>query len=141
MRSLTIRFVRCLTLTAFGTAGLSAQGPYTAAQASAGRSAYLGNCASCHLPDLAGRNGAPQLSGNNFMRAWRDRTPGALAQYIQATMPPGNPGRINEAAGLNLAAFILEANGAHAGTQPLTSTASVTIGSVATGQMPEALRV
>ena len=33
----------------------SSVGPFTAGQAEAGRAAYLSNCASCHLPDLAGR--------------------------------------------------------------------------------------
>ena len=47
---------------------------YTAAQAAAGRAAYQASCASCHLPDLAGRNEAPQLAGNNFMNTWRART-------------------------------------------------------------------
>src|ERR1041385_852336 len=42
-------------------------GPFTAEQANAGRAAYLANCASCHLPDLAGRNEASQLAGSSFM--------------------------------------------------------------------------
>ena len=39
---------------------------YTASQAQAGRAAYQTNCASCHAPDLSGREG-PQLAGANFM--------------------------------------------------------------------------
>ncbi|MDQ6699698.1 MAG: PQQ-binding-like beta-propeller repeat protein, partial [Acidobacteriota bacterium] len=114
---------------------------YTAAQAAAGRSEYRGNCASCHLQDLAGRNEAPQLTGANFMSAWGQRTIGALVTYIQKTMPPGDPGSLGAETCLNLVAFILEANGTRAGNQPLTMPASSKIASVATGQMPAALRL
>ena len=49
---------------------------------------YQASCASCHLPDLAGRNEAPQLAGNNFMNTWRTRTTRDLFEFIQSTMPP-----------------------------------------------------
>lgn len=111
-----------------------AQGQLTTAQADAGRAAYQGNCASCHMPDLAGRNEAPQLSGNNFMLAWGDRTVGALADYMRETMPPGNPGGLGRDTYVDLAAFVLQANGA-AGVK-----ATDVIRSVAKGEMPPALR-
>ena len=71
-------------ITTFGLAILVAQqtptaGPFTAAQAAAGRTAYQENCASCHLPDLAGRNEAPQLAGSNFMNTWGNRSTRDLA--------------------------------------------------------------
>ena len=49
----------------------AAPGPatITAAQAAAGRDAYQARCASCHLPDLAGRNEAAPLVGRAFMAA------------------------------------------------------------------------
>ena len=53
-----------------GLAWVNAQqaaGVFTIEQATAGRAVYQANCASCHLPDLAGRNEAPQLAGGNFM--------------------------------------------------------------------------
>src|ERR1700686_1892800 len=137
---------RCLILMAVcGFAVVTAQtqvatGPYTTRQASAGRSAYQANCGSCHLPDLGGRNEAPQLAGPNFMRAWGGRGAGALAQYIQASMPPGNRGGLSQEMGLNLAAFLLEANGSRAGDQPLTPATGTPISSIATGQMPASLR-
>ena len=40
------------------------------------------------MPDLAGRNEAPQLAGNNFMNTWRNRTTRDLFEFIQSTMPP-----------------------------------------------------
>lgn len=112
----------------------------TASQATAGRAAYQAQCAGCHLPDLAGRNEAPQLSGTNFLTAWRSRTAGALIGYMQSTMPPGNRGGLGADAYVELAAFLLEANGALAGSQPLTAASDALIGSLADGQMPAALR-
>src|SRR5437868_4387108 len=50
------------------------QAVYTASQAAEGLALYQTNCASCHLPDLSGRNEAPQLAGGNFMNAWGPRT-------------------------------------------------------------------
>src|ERR1019366_2809872 len=66
-------------------------GPFTADQVTAGRVAYQTHCASCHSPDLSGREG-PQLAGSNFFAQWGDRTTGALINLMQATMPPGGAG-------------------------------------------------
>jgi PQQ-dependent dehydrogenase (methanol/ethanol family) len=118
----------------------TAAGPFTSAQAAAGLAAYRTNCAGCHLPDLSGRNEAPQLAGTNFMGAWGNRTTSDLLREIQTTMPPQSPGSLGQEANLNLIAFILEANGAQAGSQALTATTAAMISSVATGQMPAALR-
>ena len=54
-------------------------------------------------------------------------------------MPPGNRGNLGDDNYLRLVAFLLSANGAPAGDQPLTTTTRVAIGSVANGQMPAAL--
>ena len=107
-------------------------GPYTAAQAASGRTAYQTNCASCHAPDLSGREG-PQLAGANFLTQWGDRTTGALINFMQSTMPPGAPPLSGDTY-VNLAAFILDANSARAGNQPLTAASNVAIRSVASGQ-------
>jgi len=105
---------------------------YTAAQAAAGRAVYQANCASCHLPDLAGRNEAPQLAGGNFMTAWRSRSTRDLFEFIQSTMPPTAPSLSAEQY-IAVTAFILQANGAPAGTQPFTPETAAPIGTVATG--------
>jgi alcohol dehydrogenase (cytochrome c) len=109
-------------------------GPYTAAQATAGRTSYQASCAGCHLPDLAGRNEAPQLAGANFMNQWGGRTARELVAFMQTAMPPENPGSLGQQAYVNLAAFILQSNGAAAGNQPLTATTELVIRSVATGR-------
>jgi alcohol dehydrogenase (cytochrome c) len=109
-----------------------AVGPYTAAQAEAGRGLYQANCAGCHGPDLAGRNDAPQLAGPQFVGSWGSRTVGDLVGFMQAAMPPGNA-TLGEQNYLNIAAFILNSNGARPGNQPLTASSTVAIRTLATG--------
>ena len=120
----------------FGVALIAGQQPpasvFTAEQAAAGRAAYQANCASCHAPDLAGRNEAPQLAGANFMTTWRNRTTRDLFEYIQGTMPPNAPS-LDAAQYLAIATYILQANGAAAGSQAFTPTTAAPIGSLATG--------
>jgi len=76
----------------------------------------------------------PQLAGSNFLNAWGTRTSGELLAYIQTSMPPGTPGALGEAAYGNLAAYILQSNGAQPGDQPLTRASTVVIRSIATGR-------
>jgi alcohol dehydrogenase (cytochrome c) len=108
-------------------------GPYTAEQASAGRTAYQTNCSSCHAPDLSGREG-PQLAGGNFMSQWRDKTAGDLMGFIRATMPPGAGGSLPDQTYINVVAFILDANSARPGDRALTTESAAAIGGVASGQ-------
>ncbi len=115
----------------------SPQGPatITAAQVAAGRDAYQARCASCHLPDLAGRNEASPLAGRAFMAAWRERTTKELFDYIRASMPPGGA-TLGSDEYLAITAFILRSNGAATGTSALTATTAVGIGTIATGVAP-----
>jgi len=108
-------------------------GPYTAEQASVGRTAYQTNCSSCHAPDLSGREG-PQLAGGNFMSQWRDKTAGDLIGFIRATMPPGAGGSLPDQTYINVVAFILDANSAQPGDRALTTESAAAIGGVASGQ-------
>src|SRR5436190_14446436 len=112
------------------TLGVRAQQPaapiFTAEQAAAGRAAYQASCASCHMPDLAGRNEAPQLAGNNFMSTWRSRSTRDLFEFIQSTMPPTGESLSADQC-LAVTAFILQANGAAAGTQAFTAVTAVPI--------------
>jgi alcohol dehydrogenase (cytochrome c) len=131
-----IRMILSMLAAACGVMILFAQqrpaAPYTQDQASAGRAIYQTNCASCHAADLSGREG-PQLAGANFLVQWGDRTTGELVSFMQSTMPPGGVALPGDSY-LNLAAFILDANGARAGNQALTAASPVTIRSVASGQ-------
>jgi PQQ-dependent dehydrogenase (methanol/ethanol family) len=105
----------------------------TIQQAETGRGVYQARCAGCHGPDLGGNEG-PALAGSNFVATWGSRVARELVNTIQTTMPPGNAGGLGEETSVNLAAFILAANGATPGTQALTADAAFPIRSVATGK-------
>src|SRR5258708_36916515 len=92
-------------------------GPFTAAQAAAGATAYQANCATCHQPDLRGQGTATPLAGPEFIATWGSRATRDLLSFIQLTMPPGNPGMLDANTYANIAAFILRSNGARAGNQ------------------------
>jgi alcohol dehydrogenase (cytochrome c) len=117
-------------------------GSFTAQQAAAGRASYLANCAGCHQPDLRGANEAKPLAGADFMRTWTDRTAQDLVTFLSVAMPPppASPGGLGTQTYVNLAAFILAANGAAPGNAELAATTPVRIGSVATGTMTDAFR-
>jgi len=111
-----------------------AAGPYTAAQAAAGRTLYQANCSGCHQQNLSGQGDAAQLAGSEFIGAWGTRTTRELLSFMQLTMPPSRPGGLSAEEYASIAAFILQQNGAPAGNQPLTANAEVRISTVATGQ-------
>src|SRR5882724_13453621 len=110
---------------------------FNGSQAATGTTVYAASCASCHMADLAGRNEAPQLAGNNFMNTWRARSTKDLFEFIQSTMPPTGE-NLSAAQYLAVTAYLLQANGAPAGEAALTATTSVPIGSIATGATPTA---
>ena len=105
-------------------------------QASSGAALYAKACAGCHGTDLDGSGDAPALTGGTFMLKWRSKMVSELFGQIMQTMPPTNPGSLNEAAALNATAFILQRNGAAGGPERLTAGIQTTIGSIATGQAP-----
>src|SRR4051795_3735288 len=92
---------------------------FTAAQAAAGRAAYQANCASCHLADLKGSGDAAQLAGSEFMDAWGRRTTREFLSFMQLTMPPTRPGALSQEEYLDIAAFVLQSNGALPGNTAL----------------------
>jgi alcohol dehydrogenase (cytochrome c) len=106
-------------------------GPYRAEQAAAGRIVYQNSCSSCHAANLAGGDG-PALVGANFMASWGGRTVADLVGFMRATMPPGG-GSLVDQSYVNLAAFLLDSNGARAGTQNLAADSNATIGSITQG--------
>ena len=110
-----------------------ADGVYAAAQAAAGRAAYERECAVCHQSNLQGSFEAPQLAGESFLQFWADLSPRDLFDRIAGSMPPGQAGALTDEAYLDIVAYLLQANGAPAGSDALTASATVAIGSVAAG--------
>jgi alcohol dehydrogenase (cytochrome c) len=107
-----------------------APGSFTRAQAESGRSEYATNCAGCHGAALSG-GAAPALAGPGFQAAWRTRSTKDLYQYISIAMPSGNAGNLSDASYAAITAYILQSNGATAGTQAFNARADVRIGSFA----------
>ena len=126
-------------IAAAGSTAHAQTGGFTDAQAAAGFTSYRVHCASCHRPDLSGLNEARPLTGVSFMGIWRERTAGQLVAYLSAAMPlaPGVPGSLGEQTYVNLAAFILRANGAEPGDEPLTAASTFLIGAIADGEAPD----
>src|SRR5258706_4505873 len=111
-------------------------GPFTAAQAEAGKTAYLASCQSCHGDNLSGSGEASPLTGRVFMTGWRDRTTKELFDTLKAQMPLNAPGSLDDPTYANLTAFLLRANGAQAGSTALMAGTAVKIGTVASGTTP-----
>jgi alcohol dehydrogenase (cytochrome c) len=105
---------------------------YTTEQASAGRTIYQAECASCHASDLRGNNEAPPLAGTDFVNTWRNRAMAELIAHAE-TMPPGRAD-LSADQYLSLVAFILQSNGAPSGSQALARTTGGTVGAIAAGQ-------
>ncbi len=131
---------------------------FTAAQAAAGRTAYLSTCAKCHLDTLAGRTGdaselppisslpkvmqdvikgargnIPPLAGVDFMARWSAHTTKELAVRIRDAVGGFRPEGATEDTYLDLAAYILQANGAQSGTPAFTKDTALEIRSVVKG--------
>ncbi len=92
---------------------------FTSAQAEEGARIYAVRCASCHGGSLSDGEFAPPLKGYDFLEKWRGRSVGDLSGFIEAQMPPGGAGTLNNGEVASLAAYILQANKAAAGPQPL----------------------
>lgn len=107
------------------------KGAFTAAQAARGGTAYQTACASCHGASLQGIGEASPLTGPGFMAGWRDRPIQALVDYVQTRMPPLAPGSLGAQGNVDVVAYLLQANGAQTGSETLTATANIVIGSVA----------
>jgi alcohol dehydrogenase (cytochrome c) len=123
----------------FGIGAAQPAGVFTAAQAQGGRGVYDQNCSGCHGANFEGSGDAPSLAGGTFMLKWGPKMVSELFGVILQTMPPTNPGSLSEAAALNATAYILQRNGAQSGQQPLASSSSTLIRTIASGQAPAAL--
>jgi mono/diheme cytochrome c family protein len=134
----------------------SPTGIFTSAQAEAGRMAYERTCGQCHTNTLLGRNGdkgelppisslsasyqkfigprgyvAP-LAGKVFIDRWGGKTAAELIARFQETVSDRffQFEDMNDETTVNITAYVLQVNGAKAGTQPLTRRTSVLVSSV-----------
>ncbi len=105
---------------------LATQTAFSAGQATAGQTTYEEYCIACHQADLGGQNEALPLKGEHFLRSWGHRTTRDLFAFISTEMPPGQA-ILSEAQYLGLVAYLLQSNGATAGSHPLTPTSAAPI--------------
>ena len=92
---------------------------FTASQAAAGRKAYASYCAVCHGTTLTNGTFGTPLAGEFFRSRWSGRSVAALFIKSRSTMPPAAPASLPDAAYAEVVAYILEVNGAIAGTAEL----------------------
>ena len=90
----------------------ASQAPFTPAQAALGAAVYEAACAECHRPGLEGSSEAPALAGPSFRGVWARRPAAQLLEYLRLAMPPSGPGSLTDAEYAEVAAYLLEQNGA-----------------------------
>jgi len=134
----------------------ASSGVFTSAQAEAGRLAYERTCGQCHTNTLMGRKGDPgelpplaslsasyqkfigprgfvaPLAGKVFIDRWGGKTAAQLIARFQETVddPYFKFEGMNDETTVNITAYVLQVNGAKAGTEPLTRTTSIVVSSI-----------
>jgi mono/diheme cytochrome c family protein len=104
----------------------AAEGVFTDAQAKRGEDVYASRCAQCHGDDLVSRDDeSPSLSGLAFTSSWVGKTLGDRFKIVRTTMPPTDPGGIDEQTCIDIVAFILKFNGYPAGEQEMPAETGV----------------
>ena len=93
--------------------------PFTKAQAERGKALFEANCAQCHGADLNGSPGGPPLTGFAFRGRWQPQKGDALLAFMQAKMPPGNPGQLSTQNYADVLAHVLAGNGGKPGAAEL----------------------
>jgi mono/diheme cytochrome c family protein len=128
---------------------------FTAAQAEAGRTAYENSCGKCHTYTLLGRKGddgelppvaslsapyqkfigtpnhVPPLAGKVFLSRWGQKTAAELIARFQITAsdPFFQFENMTDETVVNITAYVLQMNGAKAGSTPLTRATSAVVNS------------
>ena len=115
-------------------------GPYTAAQAEAGRATYERACATCHMSNLSGAFESPELAGPNFRQTWGRRPVAELIDLVSATMPPAAAGSLGDDGYASVIAYILQANGVPPGSQALAARNQTLVAAGAPAGRPPAPR-
>src|SRR5687767_15855156 len=106
--------------TLFAQADLEAPAGFTEAQVAAGLAAYQANCSEgCHQNDLSGSGPIAALRGPAFTSSWNNRPVAELITSMRTAMPPTNAGGLPQQTYVDLAAFILSANGGAPGESAL----------------------
>jgi mono/diheme cytochrome c family protein len=114
---LTLAIVAEATPAQAPAARTARDGVFSQAQVERGRTAYNAQCARCHGETLGGGETSPALVDERFFATWTGRSVGELVERTRLTMPSDGPGRIPRRRCIDIAAFVLSANGFPAGDQ------------------------
>lgn len=122
LAALVIASVPALAQTGISTTTNIWAGVYTDAQAAQGRKFYAAACVECHGKELEGDpgQGFPGVAGPTFMVEWDGQTMADLVRHIH-TRPNDNPGDMDPATAVALAALILQQSGVPSGKTPLST--------------------
>jgi cytochrome c5 len=98
------------------------EGVYTKAQADGAKAPFNKMCAQCHAFSVAAKKKPKDLPLGDapFFENWSGRALSDLSTLIALTMPNDGSATVSDTEALNLVAYILQQNGAPAGSKPLT---------------------
>jgi alcohol dehydrogenase (cytochrome c) len=137
--SLPLLIFTCITFNPVAYAQVDVEVPasFTEAQVAAGLAAYQANCSEgCHQNDLSGNGPIAALRGPAFTSAWNNRPVAELITSMRTAMPPTNAGGLPQQTYVDLAAFILSANGGESGPTSLLADSPVLISQFTTAGAP-----
>jgi alcohol dehydrogenase (cytochrome c) len=80
------------------------------ASGSAGRSIYEEQCVECHGMKMQGTAHGLDLSTASLLRKWENASVESFVRLVVDTMPGGKPGSLDEAAALDVTAYVLKRN-------------------------------
>ena len=94
-------------------------GVFNQEQVERGKTAFNAQCARCHGETLGGGENSPPLVDDPFFAFWNGKSVGELVEYTRTKMPSDGPGTISRKKCIDMAAYLLSANGFPAGTEEL----------------------
>ena len=119
---------------------IDAVASFTEAQVAAGLAAYQANCSQgCHQNDMQGNGPIASLRGPAFTSVWNNRTVAELIDTMRSAMPPTNVGGLPQQTYVDLAAFILSANGGEVGDTALQANSAAFVRQFTTAGGPVTL--
>jgi hypothetical protein len=131
----------CLAGWAWSAGEEPAAAVFTLAQAEAGKAAYESTCISCHGETLIPPADAkyqgqriPPLAGPEFVGKWGSQTTGDLSRRIRVAIGGFPPKGSDATTHLILTAYVLQINGARAGSQELTDATAVPVAKTVVGR-------
>jgi alcohol dehydrogenase (cytochrome c) len=121
----------------FAQGDLETAASFTEAQVAAGLAAYQTNCSQgCHQNDLSGSGPIAALRGPPFTSSWNNRPVAELIASMRTAMPPTNAGGLPQQTYVDLAAFILSANGGVPGENALLADSAALVSQFTTEGAP-----